>query len=341
MQGAESQFVPNILVSVLKQVLVSLAIACSGSTWAGSGVGLAKTVHGFKAGSYIKSEATLASLGAKNLRYASSADNVAGVLELANKEGRIDTIQMMQLSGPYSRMANGDALLLRCFQYLRCKPELFLEKCLQNSKCDANVFLEVSRTSELHAEVISRNPVLGKTQVNHAVGAINENLMFRFYTSSAWKSIEGQVGRTGFDGLFVKMDDSGTVRELLVVESKYNRSLLKPTNHGMQMSDEWVRKKIADLRQKSPENATYQQIEEFINRGAYRARLWHLKFEGGKAKIELNSLHDKDGSIHLDNIIDVAERTPRVIDLANPKGPFEKQFVSWYRDELDRVGKTK
>lgn len=332
---------PNILVSVLKQVFISLAIACSGSAWAGSGVGLAKIVHGFKAGNYIKSEATLASLGAKNLRYASSADNVAGILELAQKEGRIDTIQMMQLSGPYSRMTNGDALLLRCFQYSRCKPEIFLERCLQNSKCDSNVFLEVLRMSELHAEVIIRNPSLGKTQVNHAVGAINENLMFRFYTSSAWRSIDGQVGRTGFDGLFVKMDDSGTVRELLVVESKYNRSLLKPTNHGMQMSDEWVRKKIADLRQKNPEHATYHQIEELIDRGVYRARLWHLKVEDGKAKIELKALHDKDGSIHLDDINEAAERPPRVIDLGNPRGAFEKQFVSWYRDEINRVGKTK
>lgn len=49
------------------------------------------------------------------------------------------------------------------------------------------------------------------------------------------------------------------------------------------------KEKIAELRQKIPDDATYRQIEELIDRGSYRARLWHLKIEGGKAKIELKA----------------------------------------------------
>ena len=33
--------------------------------------------------------------------------------------------------------------------------------------------------------------------------------------------IEGQVGRSGIDGLFVKRNADGVVREVLAVESKY------------------------------------------------------------------------------------------------------------------------
>ncbi len=100
--------------------------------------------------------------------------------------------------------------------------------------------------------MVTRNPALGKVQVNHAVGTINESLMDRFYTSSGWKSVSGQVGRTGIDGFLMKMDDSGVVRDLLIVESKYNRSMLKPTNRGMQMSDVWVRKKSRSCAKRSP-----------------------------------------------------------------------------------------
>ena len=105
--------------------------------------------------------------------------------------------------------------------------------------------------------MVTRNPALGKVQVNHAVGTINESLMDRFYTSSGWKSVSGQVGRTGIDGFLMKMDDSGVVRDLLIVESKYNKVLV-----NLQRA----------------RSVTEQQQRERVQ-----------KIEGGKAKIELKA----------------------------------------------------
>ena len=208
--------------------------------------------------------------------------------------------------------------------------------CLKNVKCQPDSFYASAKNSDLHAAVLARAPALGATQANHAVGAVNEGLMLRFYENSGWKAVDGQVGRTGFDGLLVKVDDAGTVRDLLIVESKYNTSTLKATNHGKQMSDEWVRKKIQNLRNQSPDNEIYSQIESFIEKGAYRAQLWNMQVANGKASIELKSVHSKDGSVSLHGVEDV-ERPPPVIDIRAPKSEFDRRFTNWYQEEMDLV----
>ena len=229
-----------------KPLLSIAAVAFSTAALAGSGVALAKSINVFKAGSYTKTGASLSTLVVKDLRYASKAENVAGLLDLAQNENRIDTLKAMQLSGSFSSLHRGDELLLTC---------------LKNAKCQPDSVYAIAKNSDIHADVLARNSALGATQVNDAVGAINESLMLRFFTSSGWKAVDGQVGRTGFDGLLVKVDDSGSVRDLLIVESKFNTSALKSTNHGTQMSDEWVRRKIQALRSQAPENDTYRQID--------------------------------------------------------------------------------
>jgi len=304
---------------VYKLLLSIAAVAFSAAALAGSSVAVAKSINLFKAGSYTKTGVSLSTLAIKDLRYASKAENVAGLLDLAQNESRIDTIKAMQLSGPFSSLRRGDALLLTC---------------LKNTECQPDSFYAIAKNSDIHADVLARNPALGATQVNHAVGAINESLMLRFFTSSGWKAVNGQVGRTGFDGLLVKVDDSGSVRDLLIVESKFNTSALKSTNHGTQMSDEWVRRKIQALRIQAPENDTYWQIENLIDQGAYRARLWIMKVENGKASIELKSVHSKDGSVSL-HYAEEAERPPRVIDISSPQRSFDRNFSTWYFEEID------
>ncbi len=165
--------------------------------------------------------------------------------------------------------------------------------------------------------------------------------MIRFFTGSGWKPVDGQVGRAGFDGLFVRVNDAGAVQELLIVESKFNTSTLKTTNHGTQMSDEWVRRKIQALRNQAPENDTYKQIEGLIDQGAYRGRLWNMKVENGKASIKLESVQSEGGSVSLQPIDDT-DRPPLVIDMRSPKNSFDRNFSTWYSEELDRwVGSQK
>lgn len=310
---------PSSWGAVFKLFLTLVAFAASTPAFSGGGTAVTKSITAFKAGAYTKTGASIAVVTTRDLRYASKAENVAGLLDLAQKENRIDAIQAIQLSGPYSSMRKGDDLLLICLKSPKCQPESFYAG---------------AKNSDLHAEVLARAPALGPTQANHAVGAINENLMLRFYEYSGWKAVDGQVGRTGFDGLLIKVDSEGTVRDVLIVESKFNTSTLKATNHGTQMSDEWIRKKIQNLRNQSPGNETYRQIESLIEGGSYRARLWNMRADSGKASIERKSVHSKDGTVSLQGVED-AERPSIVIDIRAPKSDFEKRFASWYQEEID------
>ncbi len=316
--------VPSSWGVVFKLLFSIAAVAISTAALAAGGAAVAKSIKVFKAGSYTKTGVSLSSLAIKDLRFASKAENVAGLLDLAQNENRIDAIKAMQLSGPFSSLTKGDELLLTC---------------LKNAKCQPDSFYAIAKNSDMHADILARNPALGTTQVNHTAGAINESLMLRFFTDSGWKAVDGQVGRTGFDGLLVKIDGSGSVRDLLIVESKFNTSALKSTNHGTQMSDEWIRRKIQALRNQMPEDDIYRQIERLIDQGVYRARLWNMKVRNGKASIELKSVHSKDGSVSL-HYAEETERPPRIIDIQSPQTAFDRKISTWYSDELDRLSQS-
>lgn len=292
----------------------------------GGGVALTERVleKTFKAGKYER-RAQLAMLGANDLSHASKVDNIHGLLELAEAENRIDPVQMLRYSRLYSKQEQGDHLLLGCLKVITCNPEHFLG---------------IKSSSALHSEVVLRNPSLGIIQANHAVGAINENLMVRFFKDSGWESIPGQVGRQGIDGLFVKRE-GGVIKEVMIVESKYNTGMLQPTNHGIQMSEQWVKRKLLELRVNSPNNSDYKAIEEFVNVGAYRAILWNLKVENGSLRIGLGKVRSKGGGIDIRPLADDEERQIstsliKEIRIATPKNGFEEKFIGWYKQELSQ-----
>ena len=278
-----------------------------------------------RAGSHFKA-ARIASLTARDLRHASKADNISGLLQRAAAERRVDPDPMLgsRLWTRYNAVPSGDLLLLRCLQSPACDPD----------SCGA-----IAALSELHAQVLLRRPSLNLTQVNQAVGSISEQVMLRHFEASGWAPIEGQVGRTGIDGFFIKRDEHGTVRDVLFIESKYNTGALQPTNHGMQMSRDWLLKKLSDLRAKHPDDPVYPQVERYVAEGVYRARLWNMKVEGGALNIELQRVHSKAGDVALtadDGAYVVAP--PRSISLTEPKNDFERALVRELNQALDKLG---
>jgi hypothetical protein len=312
-------------------VHISLAVAASSALLAvalslPNPVGAAVTSIGkagsvFRAGKYVR-VTQLAAMTAADLRHATKADNIAGLFDLAVQEGRLDPVAGQQLWGYYNALSQGDLFLLQCLRLKACSPG------------DA---VDVARRSDLHREVMLRNPALNLTQANHAVGEINEQVMRRFFEGSGWSRIEGQVGRAGVDGLFVKVD-AGEVRDVLVVEAKYNTGKLAMTNHGTQMSRDWLTQKLRLLRQSHPEDAVYQQIEERIASGYYRSRLWHLRVQNGELIIDLSKVRSMTDEVEL--IDDVGVRAPRPpgrISIANPDGDRERAIVSSYLNEVERV----
>lgn len=280
----------------------------------------------FRAGKYVK-PARLTTLALKDFGNARQADNVIDLLELASAENRIDPIRAQQLLLPYQLAKEGDVLLLTC---------------LRHSSCNPDTFLNIAQTSKLHAEVVRRNPALNPSQVAQQVGALTERLMDRYFQSSGWTRIEGQVGRAGFDGLYVKREE-GVVKDVLIAESKYNTSPLGTTNHGLQMSDDWTRRKIVELKARFPSSPIYDDIERYIENGSYRAVLWNLKVDDKALYVKVSKVKSKGGDVEtVDSVgTDVAElwtHPTNSIKFDSAQKGFEAQFVGWYRKELDAIG---
>jgi len=262
-------------------------------------------------------------LTTKDLGKASKVDNINGLLHLANREGRVDTITGMQLVDRFQALPSGDLLLLQC---------------LKSPACDPSLCADVASRSDLHREVALRRPDFNLAQANQAAGAITEMVMIRFFEASGWTKVDGQVGRTGIDGLFVKRNTDGPVREVLIVESKYNTGVLQPTNHGPQMSWDWAKRKLAELILQNPNDPTYPQIAFLIENRDYRARLWNMKIEDGRLRINLQRVHSKGGDVDIeDGPSDGIPNPPPKIDVGAPQGSFEKTLVEEYKRALEKL----
>jgi len=293
---------------------------------AGSGVVVAAS-KGFKAGNYYNRTATLATLTRLELRYATKQQNIDGLLTLAGAERRwnFDDIARFQAWERYNGLADGDLLLLRC---------------LKEPQCDLIRCADTARLSDLHREVVLRRPASNLGQVNQAVGEISEQVMVRHFEGTGWTQIEGQVGRSGIDGLFVKRNAQGVVREVLVVESKYNTSVLQATNHGQQMSQDWLEKKLSNLRIRQPDETTYRKVEDLVRAGYYRARLWTMRVENGEIKIDLHRVRSVSDKV--DELVeDPGTRVtvpPSAIRIAAPSNSFEKAIADAYTQALRGLG---
>ena len=281
----------------------------------------------FRAGKYAR-PARLATLSMKDLKYSTVADNIVGLVQLAQDENRIDPIAAMRIHRRYENVQRGDELLFSCLRVARCRPLQFAD--------DAAV-------SPLHREILLRSPELTRPQVNQLAGSIAEHLMDDFFVSSGWTKVNGQVGRQGIDGLYLKIGN-GVVKDVLIVESKYNGSLLKDTNHGRQMSPNWLTQKLKELQTAEPANEIYPQVAQYIGSGSYRALVWSLKVKDKSIVYEISRVKGKGDSVNLSpaspSYVDPKSKPVviREIVVGRPKDSFERRLVAEYRAELDAVG---
>ena len=280
----------------------------------------------FRAGKYSR-PARLGTLTVKDLRYASTAENVGGLLELATLENRIDPVEMMQFARAYRTTTNGDVLLLTC---------------LRNAMCRPDVYLQIVSTSPLHAEIVRRAPSMDLVHVNQAIGSMTERLMHRYFESSGWIRLEGQVGRAGLDGLYVKRRGD-VVEDVLLAECKYNSSGLGSTSVGTQMSHVWVQQKLLALQQYYPDEVTYQAINRLVETGSYRARLWNLKVDGEAVQVTVSKIRSKGAEVNMAPLVpseldDLPTSAINTFRFDAPRTAFEDVFLRAYRQELDAIG---
>jgi len=250
--------------------------------------------------------------------------NIPALLELAAKEHRLkhysDQYTYINL---FKKFKNGDKLLL---------------KCLKNPTCDVGNFSSLMSKSSLHVKIATKYPHMTLGQINIKVGTINENIMNKYFQSTGWTKLEGEIGRNGIDGLFVKRKN-GVISDVLVVESKYNKSGLQHTNHGQQMTKQWVSKKIDDLIKQYPNNNDYVNIKKYVDNDIYRAMLWNMKTTDESLLVSLRHIHDKMGKVFMSDVSGNAKMKinyngNQEIFLKKPANAFHKQVVSWYQDEL-------
>lgn len=255
---------------------------------------------------------------------ATKAERIESLLALAQRERQLDPIDTLRYARVFNGIDDGDALLLAC---------------LQKAGCQLRDFSRNAVASPLHAEIIKRDPTLGWVQANHAVGALSERVMHRFFTSSGWEALPGELGRQGIDGLFVKRRGS-VVSDVLVLESKYNTSALQDTLTGTQMSDTWVRAKVNALQSGFPDNPDYTQVQRIIEAGNYRGLLWKLGISDGRVDVSLQRVISRDANVKLESM-DKNEVQLSSIGSLSPLSPagggrsLTERLQQWMQEEID------
>lgn len=87
--------------------------------------------------------------------------------------------------------------------------------------------------------------------LNPVKGQVGEDLMEQVVTNQflsetgGWVSCPPRSSPQGLDGLYVRANSNGQLRPPLVVEAKYGSSKLGQTADGRQMSDAWIRPRMA------------------------------------------------------------------------------------------------
>lgn len=286
----------------------SLTIASKGTTIASKGSLLEKPLLAIKV---------------SDLSKFSMVDNLSDLKTIALNNQKISYSEI-NLIEKFKDIKNGDEILL---------------KCLQSSLCKVEDSLKIVNSSELHKTIFLKYPDLSLQQINLRLGEFNEKLMNNYYKNSGWRQIQGEIGRTGIDGLFIKKNSDGVVVDVLMTESKYNTSQLATTNSGKQMSFEWITNNIEKLIKKYPENTEYQQVLKHIENNNYRARLWNLKQADNVLEVNLTKLNQKGDKVPFDRgeQSNINFKDNNIFDLTSPKNEFQKRFIEFYQETLKNI----
>jgi len=187
-------------------------------------------------------------------------------------------------------------------------------------------------------------PTLTEGQINNLKGKIGEDMMDLFYKKSGWTKINGEVGRNGIDGLYIKRDKEGNIKQLLFSESKYNTSQLGDTNYGKQMSKEWLNKKIEDLKEIYPDNKDYQQIAALVKENKYRSRLFQINQDGNILDIKISKIENPNNTDVVKSDLLGKEQMKinkiKEIDLTNPENDYAKFITDSYNNVVNKTIKN-
>jgi hypothetical protein len=163
-------------------------------------------------------------------------------------------------------------------------------------------------------------------KTNQINGYATECMMDKFFRyNDNWQRLEGEHGKNGIDGLYIKVKNNKVI-DILIAESKYNHSRLGSIKKGTikQMSKKWILAKLKILQRYNPDNPYYKQIITHVQNNHYRARLFKLKpLKDGKYKIILYHIKNKKDEKSLTKL----KKSEIIINPKHPKNNFESDMI--------------
>ena len=258
-----------------------------------------------------------------------SYKNLDILLDKAVMTKKISSIDKYRLHILYSKWNNGAIFLAKCLKTKGCNPYKF--------------YKEVYNKPSLYKYIYLKYPNISHSLLMQKVGLVNEKIMDKYFKKTGWTKIEGEVGRNGVDGLYIKYDKNGNIKDVMLVEAKYNKSKINKTSDGAkQMSKEWSIKKIDKLIQKYPNNPEYKIIKQKIITGDYKARLWKMNEKDNKLNIELQKIIPDEKNIQITDLkggekTKINYKDNFTIDMNNPNNNFQKEIIQWYRESINEI----
>lgn len=266
------------------------------------------------------------------LKYGSKEENIQRLMHLGRKDRGLTITEELAYSSRFKDIDNGDFILL---------------SCLKRAECDLeNAAIITKNKSELHHHVYIRTIPSNVQQLNQAVGQVTEDLMHASYKTSGWNRLDSIVrGNKGIDGLYIKRNKDGVIKDVLIGESKYGGSQLGDTQHGKQMSKNWIQNNVKELIKAYPENKDYPIVLRHVQNGNYRGQLFNLSISDNKMTINARNVYSKGSDVAIEDVVgsyntNQTFSSNRVIDLASPTNNYHKQMVASLQDSLNRLSVT-
>ena len=288
--------------------------------------------------------ASLALITPKILAKYEPIESIRFLADRGVKAGRIPASQMLSIQNKFTSIPSGEKILLQCLKNSACKPSLALKRMTayknRHGHFPSPEISQMIARDDLYYKLTLKEPHLSPTQLKLKAGAVAEKVMDSNFLKSGWSKIEGEVGRNGFDGLYVKLDRYGNVKSTMIMESKYGKAQLKKTVDGAtQMSQKWSLKKIDALIKKYPNDPNYRQIKAHIVKGNVKYRIYRLQANNNKLHQTIEKIIPSESNVSISKLNGgekyQANYSQNIeIDVNSPKGSYQKALVEAYSHSL-------
>lgn len=166
---------------------------------------------------------------------------------------------------------------------------------------------------------------------NKAIGEIGEGMMRAYFQYTGWEQIKVPTPNSlnGLDGVFVKRTPSGSIKDIMIVESKVNSSQEGILKTGERQGSKAYNLKKIDTGISLATDKHLKEdliiIKEKINKDLARSIEHRVEFSNSRVKITHRILTSPKNN--LNTIVKGPSRIVANFDFTAPKNPYEK-FIS-------------